>query len=166
MKSVFVVLAAFAASVVAQLDKMPACATPCIAPMLSSKDAGGCDSGDVKCICSNQGLIEQIGQCLITQNCSVDDMRNTISTAYDLCLAAGVTIQTTLPTPVATTGVTVTTGTQASVTYAPTATGRRNITTNTTTTTTTTDSNGAAATGYVANGLGVAGAAVAAFLFL
>ncbi|RPB28877.1 hypothetical protein L211DRAFT_864540 [Terfezia boudieri ATCC MYA-4762] len=166
MKSIFVVLATFAAFVVAQ--NTPKCAEPCIQPMLTGK-VGNCDSLDVKCICTDKTAIASVGQCLIEQKCSEADIKSTIAEAYKLCLAAGVTIPTTIPGATTTPALTITTGTVTSITVstATTTIGRNTTATYTSTTTVSkTSSTGAAATGYVANGLGVAGAAVAAFLFL
>ncbi|KAF8438736.1 hypothetical protein BGX38DRAFT_1209065 [Terfezia claveryi] len=165
MKSVFVVLAAFAASVLAQLD-VPPCAQPCTQPMLTQK-VDDCNDGDVKCICSSKTAIASVGKCLIERKCSEADIQKTIATAYSLCQGVGVTIPTIIPSATTTVADTITTGTVTSITTATTTVGH-NTTANHTSTTTvaTTSSAGAAATGYVANGLGVAGAAVAAFLFL
>lgn len=166
MKSVFVVLAAFAASVVAQIEGIPSCAMECVSPMLTQK-VGNCESGNMPCICRNTDVIKQVGECLKVK-CSDEDTKKTITVAYDLCSSVGVTIPTTLPAAASTSVSATVTGT-GTITYTPTATAtsHRNITNTTgTITSPTTTSTGAAATGYVANGLGVAGAAIAAFLFL
>jgi len=170
MKAIFIAVAAFAASVVAQtvdISKLPSCAMPCVQPVLSGTTT--CKAGDIKCICEDKTTINTVGQCL-TKDCSQTDQNSAIAFASALCLSASVTIPSTIAAE--TTGTTITTtrtetGTITSApTTATTTTAYSNSTANHTATTQTSTSTGAAATGYMANGLGVAGAAVAAFFFL
>ncbi|KAF8455203.1 hypothetical protein BGX38DRAFT_1169692 [Terfezia claveryi] len=147
MKFVFVVLATFAACIVAQLS-VPQCAEPCIMTLFFNQEVGTCAVSNVKCICSDETVIPSVQQCLIEQKCSEADIQKTIAQAYSICLSVGVTIPTTIPH-----AAIFPNSTEISIIYDPTGT-----------TTATVSSTGAAATG--ANGLGAAGAAVAAFLFL
>jgi len=90
-----------------------------------------------------------------------DSILVTLDHAYSICLSASVTIETTLATP---TSVTHTGTSTITITAIPKPSGSPNNITNHTTTAINTSISRAAATGYVINGLGVAGAAVAFFL--
>lgn len=155
MKAILITLAALAASVVAQVDlsKLPSCAMTCVQPMLSGAD--GCKGGEIACMCKSQTVQNNIGECL-KKGCSAADQETAIQFASSLCKEAGVNIPTTIAA-----------GTTSAPTAVTTTTVYGNITTATTNHTAPhTTSTGAAATGYIANGLGVAGAAVAGFFFL
>ncbi|KAF2200137.1 hypothetical protein GQ43DRAFT_473008 [Delitschia confertaspora ATCC 74209] len=88
--SSFATLAAFCSLALAQnpLSGLQPCARDCL-----TDDFGGCALLDVKCICGNKNLIDNLS-CCVSKNCNADQQQETIKFAHDICVANGVTVPT------------------------------------------------------------------------
>ncbi|KAF2206350.1 hypothetical protein CERZMDRAFT_108084 [Cercospora zeae-maydis SCOH1-5] len=67
-----------------QITDIPSCARPCIT------DLGACAEGDVRCICSNQALLERYRSCVV-QACTPSEAQNVVGYAVELCRDYGIT---------------------------------------------------------------------------
>ncbi|EMF09932.1 uncharacterized protein SEPMUDRAFT_151026 [Sphaerulina musiva SO2202] len=98
----FAAIALFASAVLAQIPGLPSCAQSCIT------DYGGCNQIDVKCICSNNPLLEKLS-CCVSLQCDEEGTAAVIKFADTLCGSYGVTTLPTAATCVATGTATSTT---------------------------------------------------------
>jgi len=112
MKFSAVALVAIAAVASAQsIADIPACAQTCLLPALQ---ATGCDLTDFKCSCSNKEFVSGSTACIL-KTCSPADAEKAAKATYELCLAAGVTIPTGVPSAPSTTAAPVSSSSAAPV---------------------------------------------------
>ncbi|KAI5365008.1 Putative extracellular membrane protein, CFEM [Septoria linicola] len=78
-----------------QVTDIPSCAQPCIL------DLGNCAVGDVRCICSNQPLLETYRQCVV-RVCTPTEAAEVVDYANDLCGDYGITALPSLNYPLST----------------------------------------------------------------
>lgn len=153
MKASFVVLAG--ASLVAAQNGLPTCAESCVSNFTTGQEIGGCNSLDIKCICSQQTFLSDIACCLAGA-CDAADQQTAIGYAQNICGTAGVTV----PSSVVCTANATTTGNAST---SATASATKSTTSSTTTTTA---NAGSSAAGLVSTSASVLGALLAALAFL
>ncbi|KAI5850008.1 hypothetical protein BZA05DRAFT_66376 [Tricharina praecox] len=81
-------IAAAVATVNAQLDGLPTCATACAMSSLGSTD---CSDTNFKCICGKEDFLSSISGC-VNSACSVEDQKKSLVFAQDFCSRAGAPI--------------------------------------------------------------------------
>ncbi|KAF2212536.1 hypothetical protein CERZMDRAFT_105968 [Cercospora zeae-maydis SCOH1-5] len=100
-------VALLASVALAQIPGLPSCAQGCIT------NYGGCNQVDVKCICTNQPLLETLS-CCVSKNCDQTGIDAVIKFADSLCGSYGVTTLPKAATCAATGSTPAPTGTASS----------------------------------------------------
>ncbi|KAM5351909.1 hypothetical protein ACJ41O_004632 [Fusarium nematophilum] len=96
MKSMFLTVFGLAAAVAAQsADDLPQCGQTCAANMISEGKSRelGCDTGDVRCLCTNQNFIYGIRDCS-RAICNDEQAAQVLEYGLEVCRRAGVAITT------------------------------------------------------------------------